>query len=237
MIRIAICEDEFKQRNMLKIILANEIKSIGIDSKINEFENGEKLLNSLKDDALKFDIIFLDIQMNKISGIDAAKKIRENNKSTIIIFVTGFMDYVFEGYNVRAFNYILKPLKKDKIIKVFREALDSLDMLKNQVYILNYKNETHKINFDDVIYFVSNRRIVKLVGKKAEHEFYAKLNDVEKELCDKGFVRCHQSYLINLSNIKSIEQGYAITTLGDKLPISRNRYKETLLAFAKQILK
>lgn len=237
MIRIAICEDEFKQRKMLKNILMDEIKFIGINAKLNEFESGEELLSSLNNNTLKFDIIFLDIQMGNLSGIDAAKIIRENNKNTIIIFVTGLMDYVFEGYNVRAFNYILKPLKKSKIVKVFKEALDSLDMLKKHVYIVNYKSQTHKINFEDIVYFVSDKRILKLVGNQVEYEFYAKLDDVEKELSTKSFVRCHQRYLINLSNITSIEQNYAITAFGDRLPISRNKYKETMISFAKQILR
>lgn len=237
MAKIAVCEDDFKQRNMLKIILLNEVKSLNIDAKINEFENSENLLSSLKDNVLKYDIIFLDIQMNKLSGIEAAKIIRNSNKSTIIIFVTGFMEYVFEGYNVRAFNYILKPLKKDKISKVFKEALDSLDMLKKDIYIVNYKNQTHKINFEDILYFTSDKRTVNLIGKQVKYQFYAKLDDIEKDLCDRGFIRCHQRYLINLSNIISIEQNFAITISKDRLPISRNRYKETMISFAKHLLR
>lgn len=237
MLQIAICEDEFKQRNMLKNILTGQIKENNLDAKINDYESGEQLINSIKNNSYRFDIIFLDIQMKKISGIDTAKIIRKTNKIAIIIFVTGLMEYVFEGYNVRAFNYILKPFKIDKIAKVFKEALDSLDMIKNDVYIINFKDKTQKINFLDIVYFFSDKRIIRLICKQGEYEFYSKLDDVEKELINRNFIRCHQRYLINLTNISSIEQNHAITTLGYNVPISRNRYKKTLITFAKQILR
>ncbi|MBW9155798.1 LytR/AlgR family response regulator transcription factor [Clostridium tagluense] len=237
MLRIAICEDEFKQRNMLKNILTGQIKENNLDAKINDYESGEQLINSIKDNSYRFDIIFLDIQMKNISGIDTAKIIRETNKIAIIIFVTGLMEYVFEGYNVRAFNYILKPFKIGKIAKVFKEALDNLDMIKNDMYIVNLKDKTHKISFSDIMYFVSDKRLIRLICTQGEYEFYSQLDNVEKELSNRNFIRCHQRYLINLSNISSMEQNHAITILGYNVPISRNRYKETLIAFAKQILR
>ncbi|MBU3126118.1 response regulator [Clostridium tagluense] len=97
MLRIAICEDEFKQRNILKNILTGQIKENNLDAKINDYESGEQLINSIKNNSYRFDIIFLDIQMKNISRIDTAKIIRETNKIAIIIFVTGLMEYVFEG--------------------------------------------------------------------------------------------------------------------------------------------
>jgi len=236
-IRVAICEDEFKQRNMLKNILSKEIRARNIDVKINDYESGEQLIKSINDNTYKFDIIFLDIQMKQISGIDAARIIRETNKSSIIIFVTGLSEYVFEGYNVRAFNYLMKPLKDNKVICVFREALESLDIVQNELYTLSFKDKTCKIRFEDIVCFISDKRIVRLISKQGEYEFYTRLDDVEKELYNRNFIRCHQRYLINLSSINSIEQNSAITILGDYVPISRNKYKQTMIAFAKQIIR
>lgn len=107
MLKIAICDDEKSQLNSLKNILSIHLDLKGIDYKIYEFNSGESLIDSITKE--HYDIIFSDIEMGNLDGIETARNIRLYNKKSIIIFVTAYADFVFQGYEVKAFNYILKP--------------------------------------------------------------------------------------------------------------------------------
>ncbi|MEN8905523.1 MAG: LytTR family DNA-binding domain-containing protein [Clostridiales bacterium] len=237
MIRIAICEDELKQRIYIKSIIENESNKRNLTIKINNYESGEHLIKYLEESINEFDIIFLDIKMKKISGIDTAKIIRSNNKKVLIIFITGLSEYVFEGYNVRAFNYLIKPINEKKIIRVFNEALDTLEKAPKAEFILTVNNEIFKIKYENIEYFASDKRKIDMICIDNSYNFYGSLNDIEKTLDANNFVRCHRRYIVNLENVKHIKEKTITTINGNKLPVSRNRYKDTVFAFAKNIIR
>lgn len=133
MLHICICDDEKVQRNNLKVIISTQLELKGIDFHITECEDGESLIESLNKNKNCFDIIFLDIEMNGMNGIETAKQIRDINDTAVIIFVTGFTDYVFNGYEVRAFNYVLKPYKEEKIVDILSQALKQIDSIQNKL--------------------------------------------------------------------------------------------------------
>lgn len=234
MLHICICDDEKTQRSNLKDIVNPELELKGINFSIAECENGEKLIKLITKDKNCFDIIFLDIEMTGDNGIKIAKKIRELNDSVIIIFVTGFAEYVFNGYDVKALNYILKPYKKGKIIEVLNEALKQIDNVQNRFFIFQLNSSSYKIHLKDIIYFVSDKRKLKVVTKENTYEFYGKLDDIEKDL-PSFFVRIHQRYLVNFNFVLSIENNYVDIKI-EKLPISRQRYQTVMIAFAKTML-
>ncbi|MBI6873302.1 LytR/AlgR family response regulator transcription factor [Clostridium aciditolerans] len=234
MLRICICDDEKIQRNELKFIISTELQLRGIDFYIHEYEDGEALIASFSKDKNYFDIIFLDIEMDGINGVETARKIRNLNDKVVIIFVTGFVDYVFDGYEVRALNYILKPYKKEKIISVLSEALKQIDTISNRFFIVQFNSNSYKLCIDDIIYFISDKRKVKVITKEDSYEFYEKLDHIEKEL-PSFFVRIHQRYLVNLKFVLSIENNYVYIN-SEKFPVSRNRYQDVMIAFAKTML-
>lgn len=232
MLKIAICDDEKPQINLLKNILSIHLDLKGLDYIIYKFDCGENLIDSITKE--NYDIIFSDIEMKDLNGIDTAKNIRIHNKKSVIIFVTAYPDFVFQGYEVKAFNYVLKPYKPEKIGQILDSALEELDEIQDKFYIVESKSKTKKINLSDTYYFTSYRRKVNAVTFIETIDFYDKLDNVEK-LSPSFFVRIHQRYLVNINHVSSVESSSLIIN-GESLPISRGRYNSFMIEFAKTML-
>ncbi|WP_042276453.1 LytR/AlgR family response regulator transcription factor [[Clostridium] dakarense] len=233
MLKIAICDDEKSQLNLLKNILSIHLDLKGLDYRIYEFESGEELINSINNE--NYDIIFSDIEMKNLDGIETAKNIRIHNKKSVIIFVTAYPDFVFQGYEVKAFNYILKPYTSEKIGQVLDSALEELDYIKDKFYIVELKSGTKKINLNNTLYFTSDKRKVNAVTLTGNIDFYDKLDELENNL-PSFFVRIHQRYLVNINFVSSVESN-SLTINDENLPISRGRYNSFMVEFAKTMLR
>jgi len=148
------------------------------------------------------------------------------------VFVTASAEYVFSGYEVRAFRYILKPELINGFAGVFRECLRELTKADEAHYSFQTGNQTVSLPVKDILYFESDRRkiLVRLVSGK-EYSFYEKLDAVEDALRKQDFVRCHQSFLINAKKITGLKPGEVELAGGAALPVSKHRYKETNEAF------
>lgn len=232
MLKIAICDDEKSQINLLRSILSIHLDLKGLDYTIYEFNSGENLIDSISNE--NYDIIFSDIEMGTLNGVETAKNIRVSNKKSLIIFVTAYPDFVFQGYEVKAFNYILKPYKPEKIGQVLDSALEELDHIQDKFYIVESKSKSEKINLNNTYYFTSDKRKVNAVTFTGKIEFYDKLDDLEGKL-PSFFVRIHQRYLININFVSSVESTSLIIN-SESLPISRGRYNSFMVEFAKTML-
>lgn len=234
MLRICLCDDEKGQRRNLNTIISTQMELRGIDYTIVECQDGDELIGLLHKDKHYCDMIFLDIEMKKMNGIDTAKAIRCVNGTVVIIFVTGFADYVFDGYDVKALNYVLKPYRKEKIIEVLSQALEHMGDVRDKFYVVQTKKSAYKLNVKDILYFASNKRKIKVVTENQTFEFYEKLDVIEEEL-PTYYIRIHLRYLVNLNHVTSIEHN--VLKIGDKsLPISRSRYHTVMITFAKLML-
>lgn len=233
MLQVVICDDEQSMRIALREVIGRELQLKGIDFHINEFSCGETLIKALNE--ANYDIIFLDIEMKNIDGIETAKTIRRTNKKAVIIFVTAFPDFVFQGYEVKALNYILKPYHDKKIIAVLNTALEELDTLKPYYFSIEQKSGITKILLQDTLYFSSDKRNVIAVTKTSVITFYGKLCDLQEELPD-YFIRIHNRYLVNLNYITSIDASTAVC-FGNSLPYSRQYKQNLLVSFAKSMLR
>ncbi len=231
-INIAICDDEKSQVNTLKHIVSRYFELKGHKYKINEFNSGELLLNSLQQEYL--DIIFLDIEMNGLNGVETARKIRNEHKKSIIIFITAYYDFVFQGYEVQALNYILKPYKPEKIADVLNQALADLNQRQDIFYAIEQKSGTHKLNLTSTIYFSSDKRKVCAVTTTDNIEFYNKLDELYKKL-PSFFIRIHQRYIINI-NFASAVEGNEVIVNGETLPVSRFYKQNLIIRFARTML-
>lgn len=231
MIKIAICDDEKALRTQLREIAERELQLQGVDYNISEFESGESFLRAND----SFDILFLDIEMPGINGIDTAKSLRQMDTNTIIIFVTSYKDFVFQGYEVRALNYILKPYKEEKIKEVLFVALTESAKLSEQYYLVEQRGGTTKLYFKDVICFSSDRRMVTATGTKNTVSFYGTLSDLEGKL-PSFFVRIHSRHLVNLHYVEHIKSNSVICS-SETLPVSRSCKPELMTAFAKFMVR
>ncbi|MCB2338843.1 LytR/AlgR family response regulator transcription factor [Clostridium estertheticum] len=214
MLKIAVCEDDQNQRQDLVKMLERNLNKEQYD--ISEFSSGEELLLSIK----KFDMYFLDIQMNGLTGIEVAKKIRSINEISVIIFITGFKGYVFEAFDVRAFHYILKPVQEEKFKEILRSALTQFE--KNDKFIITrIMGNLNKIFIKDILYIESEQRKLKVHTSCNIIEYYYKISDMEHELQGCNFFRCHKSYIVNLKYVQSFDSGSITLRNCEKIYLSK----------------
>lgn len=232
MLQLAVCDDEKVFRSDLRKILGTELELCGIDYHISEFTSGEELIAGLE--KADCQILFLDIEMKGIDGVETARRLRETKRQMEIIFVTSYADFVFQGYEVRALNYILKPYEPEKIAAVLHTALEALDIEAEKYYVIDQRGGSIRVPLSSVKYFSSDRRTVHAVTTEQEYTFYEKLSDLETELPD-TFVRIHNRYLVHLKYLEAVRQNTAVVD-GEELPVSRSCKSGLSIAFAKYML-
>lgn len=232
MLEIVICDDEKALRNDLFKIVEQELDLCGEEFRIREFECGEDLIREF--DAKPCDILFLDIEMKELNGMEAAKILRKKHAACQIIFITSYPDFVFQGYEVSALNYILKPYKTEKIRSILQTALQRLQIETECYFILEQKSGSFKLPLSQVKYFLSEKRQIHAVTTSQSYTFYGKLNDIEAKLPD-SFIRIHNRYLVNLKYIQAID-GNQVLLKQEVLPVSRSCKQTLSIAFAKYML-
>ena len=232
MLQLAVCDDERVFRSDLRKLLGTELELCGIDYHISEFTSGEELIAGLE--KADCQILFLDIEMKGIDGVEAARRLRETKRQMEIVFVTSYADFVFQGYEVRALNYILKPYEPEKIAAVLHTAPEALDIEAEKYYVIDQRGGSIRVPLSSVKYFSSDRRTVHAVTTEQEYTFYEKLSDLETELPD-TFVRIHNRYLVHLKYLEAVRQNTAVVD-GEELPVSRSCKSGLSIAFAKYML-
>ena len=232
--RIGICDDE---KNIRELI-GNKIAKQCPDAEIIFFSSGEEVLLSDK----HIDILFLDIQMRKKNGMEAARELRKREKNLIIIFVTAFMEYVLQAFDVGAFHYIVKPIDDAKFADVLHRAEDELNLQNKSIkeleakYIMINNCGVHtKVILDEIVYAeVFNRKIVihKING---EIEYYGKMSDLEA-LAGESFFRPHRAYLINFKYVEKYDAATIYLEKGTVL-MAKRKFPEFVKKYMKYIQK
>lgn len=230
MIHISVCDNEAAVREDIKSILRNCSANI----EITEFATGEELLETRKD----FHIHIIDIELEKMSGIDVAKQLRLREKKSgkpksIIIFVTGYREYMEDAFDVNAFHYLVKPIDKRKMSMVFKRALREVTAKSEQeklYVIVKFSGMQKKVLVKDIYYIESNNKKVVFHTKDGSIEAYGKMDDWERELGD-SFYRSHRCYLVNMEKITA----YSVDTIdvvgGDSVIIARKKYHDFVKAY------
>lgn len=173
MIHIGICDDEPSMCRALRRPLEQKLQLLGEEYRIFEYNSGESLI--LRPEAEGLDILFLDIEMKELSGMDTARALRKRDAHTLLIFVTAYPDYVFQGCEVHAFHYILKPYDEQKIGHVLEQALKELGAGREQFFLLEQKSGTAKVPLKNIPAFSSDRRKVLLtLTDEKRLDFYGK---------------------------------------------------------------
>lgn len=227
MLKIAVCDDEpayVKQ-------ISDKIKRFIPDSEIECFLSGEDLLVC---EAL-FDIYFLDIQMENMNGIEAAKKLREQDEESIIVFLTGAKEYVFDAFDVAALQYLVKPVDDAKLqetlVRAKREIRKKQNRKDRQIFIKTRKKNI-ALNISDILYFENERRKIAIHTLKGEISFYGVMADMERE-AGADFCRCHRGYLVNLSHVTEYDRETITLSNGERIYLSKDRYHD----FVKQYMR
>lgn len=231
MLNIAVCDDEKYISDFLQKSVMDCLAKADLEGCVTVFDDGQPLVDLYKAEKANFDIILLDITMSKCDGMTAAKIIRSFDSNVMIVFVTASAEYVFSGYEVRAFRYILKPELLHGFTGVFRECLDEITKSNEIRFTFQKASETVSLPLRDIIYFESDKRIINIVTPNDSYSFYGKLDDIENQLKKQDFVRCHQSFLVNAKKITSVKVNELSLNNGKSIPVSKRRAKETNEAF------
>lgn len=240
MLRIAVCDDEPNMvSHICKLIEQNPISQNG--GVIREgglqtdgYCNGNHLLQAMED-GLFYNLIYLDIEMKDIDGINLAKKIREQDEAVILIYVSSHEKYMIDLFEVQPFRFIRKPIERRIFDQVLEQAMTRL--LGSQCYF-SYESGWNecRVLIRDILYFESDRRKIFIVTEKGRESFYGKMDEIEERLkqMKKCFIRIHQSYLINPEKVMKVGTGKVYLVNQTDLPISKKRQKEVNEQYLKQ---
>lgn len=229
MLRVVICEDEAVQRDILKEKFQRVLEDITNQYEILVFGSGEELLDNYEEG---IDIILLDIQMDKLNGMDVARKIREFDNNVEIIFTTSLVDYVQEGYEVRAYRYLLKPIKYDDLKKHAVSCIDDIIKKRENYIIIECKGIINKIPINKITCIEVRKKDMTIYTIDGVYFTRMSINKIEKEVIKYKFFRCHKSYIINMTYIESINKNIVVVN-GEDVPVSKYRINnlKTKLAY------
>lgn len=217
MFKIAICDDEPVIAEQIKML----IQSIeDIPGQIDIFYSGEQLLSSGK----SYDLIFLDIGMKTMTGIETGRKIREFDKKVRIIYVTAYKDYAAQAFDVHAFGYILKPIKQEQLLKVYHEAYTWYTE-EEQPRKLEFETTAGLVVMDvrQIYYFEYENRKVKMVTARGDFFIHSRITDIYQRMLDDGFEMPHKSFVINMFHVRRIMGTDIIMTNGDRVLLSQKK--------------
>ena len=236
LIKIAICDDEPLVTKDLSNLIINYASEHNLQIEFHTYSNGEQFLADIKKQDKQFDIVFLDIKMKKIDGIETAKIIRKTNEIMIIIFVSSLEEYVFDAFDVEAKGFIVKPIEKLKIYEILNKSLLKLEQNNKYSLALYFNGELQKIPFHQIYYCEVANPSVFVYERAKINRYQGKIDDLEKEL-NKDFFRCHRSYIVNLNFVDGYKDNMIYMPSGEKIPVSSRRQKEfikTLLYFQRK---
>ena len=229
MLRIAVCEDNKEHRKEIKRVISNILFEQD-DLVIEAFSDGMDVLALIQSNLFVFDLILLDIKMPGADGLAVAKAIRDYSLPTDIIFVTAHDEYVYEGYVYKAFAYLRKPVSASRLSRELNRYLFERENSGSNFLFFNSGSCRQKLGIHHIDYIESSKRKVSIVMGNSSFEFYAKLDDIERQ-CAGLLVRTHQSYLVNLRKIARLTKTEATLENGKSVPVSKRHYESTCQAF------
>ncbi len=226
MIRIAICDDDKTITDQIEVLMEKNLIENKIVSKaLDVFNSSQNLLTYINNNN-EYDLIYLDIEMPEMDGITLARKIRENNREVVFIYISSHDNYFVDLFPVLPFRFLRKPIDKEQFAIDFKAAFQEINRTDYYFYY-DYRSIRYRVPIREIIYFESYGRNVYIVTKTKKERFLGKLNDLEKRLAEQKaqFLRIHQSYLINAALMEVLNFDYVIMCNGETLRISQDRKK------------
>lgn len=220
--KIAICDDSKLDRQLLKVVIQTYFENNEEEFKIFEYELGDNLL-----DDIEVELLFLDIIMN---GMKIARKLRDIQFKAPIIFLTAHADYAVESYEVYVAGYLLKPYDTNKLTLLLDEVLQRSVQKRIAVKV---KKQHRYLEINDIMYVESDKHVLNIHLKDSRViQTTEKLSELEKTINSKRFIRCHQSYLVNMDYIKDAKTDFIFSN-DIRIPIRVRGRKEIIERYHK----
>ncbi|MBD5467380.1 MAG: response regulator transcription factor [Lachnospiraceae bacterium] len=236
--RIAVCDDEREIREDV----GQKIRHFLPEAEVCLYESAERLLTEQG----MPDILFLDIKMNGMSGMELAGKLRARGENVTIVFLTALEEYVYRAFDVGAFHYLLKPIDTVKFYEVLEKAVAERQRILEAVHLrkeceeasLTIKNKarTEKVYLSEIVYLEVFNRKVTLHKMQGEIEFYGRLKELEQRL-SADFVRCHRSYVVNLRYVRRYDGAEITLENGESVLMAKTKYAEFVRRYMDYIRK
>lgn len=221
MLRIAICDDEKAVVTEISQAIESAVREMEENVEIYRFTNG----NEIFDMNIKFNLIFLDIEMPGSNGIEIAERIRSTDPHVQIVYVTNYRDYMKKAYRVHAFDYIQKPADRESIGRVIEDYIKTIETdSENTLEFTSISSEKVYIDPNRIIYVSCGykKRTVIIITADAEYICKGRITDIYGKLDGLDFFMPHRSHIINLSMVRSFKKNEKIVMInGDEIPLSK----------------
>lgn len=223
MLRIAVCDDCRQLNENLSEMLYKFFMQMGINCYIDLFLNGEELIMAVDCHGI-YDIIFLDIEMNGINGIETARYLKSRYPAAVFIFVSSYSCYYADAFDVQPFHYLLKPVNPKQLYGVLLR-LCNYAYSDRQILSFDFNRIHYRINAADILYLESRKRVIYVICENVQYQFYGKLAEAEDMLseCNMIFLRIHASFLVSMRYVSGYQANRIYMTNGDILPVSASR--------------
>ena len=229
MLWIAVCDDEVMECDRIAKKIRGILEEMKVPCTIRQFYSGRELLQSPE----TFDMIFLDLIMGDMDGMRTAQMVRERAFDNILVFISSSREYVFDAYEVEAFQYLLKPVDDEKLRRMLQKAVGKTENHSQEFIIISRERQKKKLFLNEIYYFEIRGRMIDAHGTGGVFSYYGQIGILEKDLKEKGFFRCHKSYLVNLKYVDVYNRQEIVLDNGERIGIAKRRYEE----FCREILK
>lgn len=233
MVKIAVLDDQESYFNSIEVITKKFMSERAISYEIFTYISPEDLLYDIAEDN-KYDIYLLDVELPTISGLEVARKIREKYYEPIIIYITNYVEYAIEGYEVNAYRYIPKIMLEQKLPEAYALICPSIENKKKEFYIIEKNHKLERIAYEDIYYIKKDKKYIFIVHKygisndrKTIVEFIESVKNYDL------FIEVDRSYIVNILHVMSLKDQKIILRNGDSIPIS----KPKLSYVKKEIMK
>ena len=222
MIRIAICDDEKHMSDHIRSMVLNFFRKKNREISLRMFSGGEELLSYNG----QIDILFLDIQMKDMDGMETARKLRADKFRGFLVFITVLKEMVFQSFEVQAYDYLVKPVDDKQFEKTMERLYASMQNASEDSLLVQKGYEGRIIREDEIVFCeIIDRKIYLNLASGEVVDYYERIENLETKLNNR-FYRCHRSYLINLKHLKGYKNGTACMDNGKEIPVSRLRSRE-----------
>lgn len=216
--KISIVDDNATDLEYVSTLVKGWAEENGHTVSISGFPSAEAFLFSYEDGG-NFDVLLLDIEMDGMNGVDLAKRIRQRDETAQLVFITGFPDFMAEGYEVSALHYLMKPVSFEKLYTVLDKAVSNLAKTEKRLPVI-HDRQTDFIPISHILYIEAQKQYVLIHTPEETYRMKASLAETQKAL-DEFFVKCQRSFLVNLRHVARVNTGCVVLKNGMEVPISR----------------
>ena len=225
--RIAICDDNFECIKQIKGFISTFSKKL---PEIDEFSSGEKLVDAYTSKRANYDVIFLDMELGGLNGIETGKSIRNYDSEVIIVFVTSYTQYMQESFECQPFRFLVKPVCKEDVLNVMGAITKKISAEK-KTFIFNENRNTVRLFTKDIVFFESKAHYLHIHTNNTTYRIVKTISALCADIGSNEFCRVHNSFAVNMAFIKEIKNNEILLYDGNTVPLGRKYKKDFMVAF------